>query len=174
VSGQAAEGARDIGVIRGVLIPLQGIKLLLPNMAVTEISDYRTPIAPPAGSPSWLLGHVMWRRTQLGILSFERLIGREIDMERPHQRIMVCHGLDEDAGQPFVGILAQGIPRLVRVSESVLEPMDISEHEGKPVLAYVRLGEENAYVPDLAQLSALIGMTGLSDQIPGATSRHEP
>lgn len=168
MTSQVQQATSDIGEIRGVLIPLQGFKLLLPNLAVTEVIDFRPPEAPPAGSPSWLLGHIMWRRTQLGILSFEGLIDRGIDADRPRQRIMVCHGLDEDTGPPFLGILAQGIPRLVRVSESVLETLDTAGYGGKPVLAHVRLGDEEAYVPDLAQLSALIAMTGLGDQLPGA------
>jgi chemosensory pili system protein ChpC len=142
--------------IRGVLIPLQGEQLLLPNAAVAEVIDYREP-SPQAGAPDWLLGSTSWRQRNLPIIRLERLLGQEQAGTSARQRIVVCHTLSDEARRPFVGIVATAIPRLVRVREEQLQTRPVPAGEGQGVVqARLALNDEAALVPDLAALERLI------------------
>ena len=142
--------------IRGVLIPLQGEQLLLPNAAVAEVIDYREP-SPQAGAPEWLLGSASWRQRNLPIVRLETLLGQEQARTSARQRIVVCHTLSDEARRPFVGIVATAIPRLVRVREEQLQTRPVPDGEGQGVVqARLALDDEAAMVPDLAALERLI------------------
>ena len=142
--------------IRGVLIPLQGEQLLLPNAAVAEVIDYRDP-SPQADAPGWLLGSTSWRQRNLPVIRLENLLGQEQGGTSARQRIVVCHTLSDEARRPFVGIVAAAIPRLVRVREEQLQAKPVPEGEGQGVVqARLKLDDESAMVPDLSILERLI------------------
>lgn len=141
--------------VRGLLIPLKQGGLLVPNSTVAEIIDNRPPEDRPEGSPEWFLGNIMWRRRPLPVVSYERLTGHDFDEGGLRQRIMVCHGLNPD-GPLFVGILSQGIPRLVRVSEENTTPDNEILPDNWPVLSRVNIGDDRAFVPDLPRLVSMV------------------
>src|SRR5690625_2399037 len=60
--------------IRGVLIPISGARLLLPNATVSEVITLSTP-EPIPGAPDWLLGRVGWRGWRLPLVAFSTLAG---------------------------------------------------------------------------------------------------
>ena len=60
--------------IRGVLIQVEGARLLLPNATIAEVLSYADP-EPVADAPHWLLGRIRWRGWQLPLASFSRLAG---------------------------------------------------------------------------------------------------
>lgn len=146
--------------IRAVLIPLAGETLLLPNAAVAEVIDYREPLAQPQ-APGWLLGSIDWRQRNLPVVQLERMLGCAGGPEKPvrpvgragrQRRIMVCHTQGEDAGRPFVGIVADAIPRLVRVRESSLQGLPRGQGDDKLVHARLMVESREALVPDLGEL----------------------
>jgi len=142
--------------VRGVLIPLQGEQLLLPNAAVAEVIDYREP-SPQADAPGWLLGSTSWRQRNLPVIRLETLLGQEQGATSTRQRIVVCHTLSDEARRPFVGIVAAAIPRLVRVREEQLQTKPVPQGEGQGVVqARLKLDDEAAMVPDLSVLERLI------------------
>jgi len=144
------------GEIRGVLIPLQGEQLLLPNAAVAEVIDYREP-SPQADAPDWLLGSTSWRQRNLPMVRLETLLGQEQPQGSARQRIVVCHTLSDEARRPFVGIVATAIPRLVRVREEQLQGLPTPQGEGQGVVqARLMLDDQQALIPDLAGLERLI------------------
>lgn len=46
--------------IRGVLIQIEGGRLLLPNATVSEVLSYADP-EPIENAPDWILGSIRWR-----------------------------------------------------------------------------------------------------------------
>lgn len=144
-----------VGEIRGVLIPLLGLRLLLPNAAVAEIIDYSPPAA-GRDQPDWLLGMIKWRQRNLPVIRFETLLGQASEDSGVRRRLAVCHALTADARRPYMGLVTQGIPRLVRVREELLEPMPGDDLAGLPVHARVRVNGEEALIPDLDRLEDLL------------------
>jgi chemosensory pili system protein ChpC len=140
--------------IRGVLIPLQSHTLLLPNAAVTEIIDYRE-LDPVDDAPAWLAGTTNWHRRRLPVVQFERLLGESEIVSGQRRKIMVCYTLNETAREPFIGILAKAIPRLVRVTPEQLQGRPLpSEMADSPVTAALSLGDQAALIPDLERLES--------------------
>jgi len=146
------------GEIRGVLIPVGQNSLLLPNAVVAEVIDYRDPSGEvDEADAAWLLGTVTWRQRKLPLVAFEGLLGETFSLPR-RARIAICHALDPEAGYVYIGIVSGGIPRLVRVHEQVVKPLDLGEpYAGCPILARVQLNDQEVLIPDLLELGSLIG-----------------
>lgn len=141
------------GEIRCMLIPLREGRLLLPNAAVSEIIGYRDP-EPVAPDLDWLQGRVAWHQRDVLVVDFERLMGREDTAAGIRQRIAVCYTLKPDGEWPLVGLLTQGIPRLLRVSRAAIESAERPGAGDSPVRMQVRIGGEALLVPDLDYLQA--------------------
>jgi chemosensory pili system protein ChpC len=142
--------------IRGVLIQVAGGKLLLPNAAIAEVLSFADP-EPVADAPPWLLGHIRWRGWQVPLVAFSRLAGISDERGGLGSRVIVLKALGGDAHMPFFAVLTEGFPRLVTVSAAALvngETGDDALPDG--VRARVLLNDEQALVPDLEQLEALV------------------
>jgi len=140
--------------VRGVLLPLHGGQLLLPNVSISEVAGYRTPEAPPEGAPDWLLGVLTWRQFNVPLISFDNLFGYR-QWELGHRaRIAICHTITGRARRHYIGILLRSVPHLVRVTEEVIEPLG-EVLDGNVTLArQVKIGDQDAWIPDLEHLEA--------------------
>lgn len=154
--------------IRCMLIPLHERRLLLPNAAVAEIIGYRDPeVIADAGAG--VQGTVSWRQREVPVIDFERLMGAG---ERPpgiRQRIAVCHVLTTDGGWPLIGLVSQGIPRLLRLTRSVIQDATSGPHGDSAIQMRITVGGETLVVPDFTYLQARLG----SDW-PQSQSRKSP
>lgn len=135
-------------VVRCLALPLSEQRLLVPGTTVAEIISYLE-TSPVAGAPPWVLGDFVWRRTRLPLISMEMAAGGNAPSAGPRSRIAVLHTLSPDAGVPFYGVLAQGIPRVVLASENTLVVADGPRPDRPLVRATVQLDGELALVPDL-------------------------
>ncbi len=139
--------------IRCMLIPLHEGRLLLPNASVAEVIGYREP--EPAQRPrSWLQGTVGWRQRQIPVVDFERLLGRAEHAAGIRQRIAVCYAPGLESDWPLLGLVAQGIPRLLRVSRAVIESAAAGETGTLPVFMTLSIGGEKLLVPDLEYIQS--------------------
>lgn len=138
-------------IIRGVLIQVADARLLLPNATIAEVLSFAAP-DPVAGAPAWLLGRIRWRGWQLPLLSFSRFAGIAAEEGGLGSKVIVLKALGGDAKHPYFAMLTQGFPRLVTVTEAALATVDDDGELPAGVLARVRLGENDAIVPDLAAL----------------------
>ena len=146
--GWISEGSGDI---RGVLIQVAGGRLLLPNATIAEVLSYAEPENDGAGV-DWLLGRFRWRGWQIPLVAFSRLAGIGEDKPGLGTKVIVLKALGGDRRIPFFAIVTQGFPRLVTVSRTALavEANDAPLPTG--VQALVRLNDEPALLPDLAQI----------------------
>lgn len=151
---QRDDTAQDI---RGVLVQVEGARLLLPNATIAEVMSYSDP-EPVAEAPSWLLGRVRWRGWHLPLVAFARIA--ELGEERGGigSKVVVLKALAQDAPLPYFALLTYGFPRLVTVSRDALV-LDAGGSEPLPngVCARVMFRDDPALIPDLEAIEAAIG-----------------
>jgi chemosensory pili system protein ChpC len=137
--------------IRGLLIPLAGEQLLMPNALVAEVVNYQPP-RPTEGAPAWLKGSIGWRGEILPVVSMEALMQLPEATLGHRARIVVLNALTGNARLPYLGLIAQAIPRLVRITPDNLEPVDEDGFQVPGSMAGVRIAGEAASIPDLDAL----------------------
>ncbi|WP_133000653.1 chemotaxis protein CheW [Luteimonas arsenica] len=147
--------------IRGVLIQVEGARLLLPNATIAEVLSYADP-EPVADAPDWLLGRIRWRGWQLPLASFSRLAGIAEEAGGLGSKVVVLKALGGDAHLPYVALLTKGFPRLVTVSRDALVA-DAGEGDAEGaaelplgVLMRVLLNNEHALLPDVDAIEGAI------------------
>ena len=141
--------------IRGVMIPVTGGRILLPNATVAEVITYSTPEKIP-NAPEWLLGRLSWRGWRLPLFSFSMLSGSAKQENTSNAKVAVLKGIGGNAKIPFVAMLAQGFPRLTTITPDLLIPTgDESEHPAG-VHAQVLVRDDQAVIPDLGQIEAMV------------------
>ena len=140
--------------IRGVLIAVARARLLLPNATIAEVLSFAPP-SPIEGAPEWLLGRIRWRGWELPLIAFSRMADIAPEAGGLGSKVVVLKALGGDSKAPYFAILTQGFPRLVTVSTDRLlhEP---DGHLPRGVHARVWLNEDEAYIPDLEAIEALI------------------
>lgn len=148
--------------VRSLIIPLSGTLLVLPNTAVAEVSDFKSP-QPIADAPGWLLGMMLWRGRSIPLLAFEPLLGHSAGAGGVHARAVVCNTLNGNAVLPFIAILAQGIPRLQELKLDTIEVVEARDQEQDTAVVAARLmvaGREGV-VPNLDALERQLLQLGV-------------
>jgi chemosensory pili system protein ChpC len=145
-----------IAEVYSLLIPLADSRLLVPRACVAEVIGYQMP-TPMEGAPPWYLGMVNWNGRTVPLVSFEGASGLMIPPASSRSRIVVLHALAGRAESGFIGIVSQGFPQLVRVSNDVVRPDNSrSFPERVPVLCQVRMLNETPLIPDLERLESMV------------------
>jgi chemosensory pili system protein ChpC len=145
-----------IGEVYSLLIPLVESRLLIPRACVAEVIGYQIP-APMENAPPWYLGVVNWNARSVPLVSFEGTIGQPIPPATARSRVVVFHSLAGRVDSGYIGVVSQGFPQLVRVSNDVVRPdHSRSFAERMPVLCQVRMSNETPLIPDLERLEAMI------------------
>jgi len=156
-----ATSYRSSSDVRSVLLPLKGAQLLLPNSAVSEVVGFRKSDGDARVASGWFLGSQNWRQQVLPLVSFERLVGLPGEAPSRRSRVAVCNTLNGNPKLPYIGVLLDNIPHLVRANEENLTPLEPSRDLGIFVLRQVKIFGEEAWIPDLDALErsvqALVG-----------------
>lgn len=144
--------------IRGVLIQVQGARLLLPNATIAEVLSYAPPEVVP-NAPEWLLGRIRWRGWELPLVAFARLSDMAQESGSLGSKVVVLKAIGGSAKMPYFAMLTQGFPRLVSVSRDALTAdADAGDDEILPqgVRARVLLREDHALLPDLEHIETML------------------
>lgn len=108
-------------VLPCLLIPVHGSRLVLPNVTVAELIPFQT-LEDVAGSPAWLLGRTEWRGTMIAVISYESFSGQKLGTNSDDLRIAVVNAPNgESDSLRFFGVLAQGIPSLVKLEAPAIK-----------------------------------------------------
>lgn len=142
----AAAVAREPVELSCALIPLlDDEQLLLPGVCVAEIMPWRRiKLLPDA--PNWCLGLLGWRGEVVPVIRFEHL-NSPCDGERRAGRCLVVMNRTAGSALPFYALAAEGLPRLVQLSQSDLSELD--DPPGPAETRRVRVGAETASIPAL-------------------------
>ncbi len=140
--------------IASLLVPLQGLQLLVPNVTVAEIVPV-SQILPVEGAPEWYLGNCIWREQRVPLVSYEAMNGGAKSGIHGRARFAVLNTTGTSDQLPFMAMLTQGLPRLARVNEEEISAMDVDEK--KPVeFMHVAWAGEEAIIPDVAAMEAML------------------
>ena len=144
--------------VQCVVIPLAHHSLLLPNVCVAEILPWRRIKALP-DAPPWLVGVLGWRGEMLPVVDYEALCSNAEPREG-QARCLIVMNRSSARGAGFYALLANGLPRLVPVAAEDLEGE--GQGNGPYAALKVKLGTEQATIPDLKQIEQAVQKFGLS------------
>jgi len=138
-----------------LLIPIQGGRMVLPNVTVAELIPFQSPEAAP-NAKDWLIGTIEWRGTMIPVISFEEFSGAKKGPAAQDLRIAVVNAPNGESGKMrFFGMVTQGIPSLVKLEEAAIKENQNSVLEKGQKMA-VTLETGHAVIPDLDMLEAAI------------------
>ena len=141
-----------IDKVRSLWIPLRGMNLLLPNVAVAEVVPYREPEALEQ-APDWMLGVLNWRNQRIPLVSYELFCRQDAPDATQRARILVMNNTRGDARLPFYAMVTSGIPRLFLADEEGLDDaLNKDAFASDHSQSAVRIGSEQADIPDLARV----------------------
>ena len=138
-----------------LLIPVQGSRLVLPNVTVAELIPFQ-PLEDANDASEWLLGRLEWRGTMIPVISYESFSGQKLGTNADDLRIAVVNAPNgEDGALRFFGILAQGIPSLVKLEEPAIKEkpnMDLKPGQKMEVTLETGYG----VIPDLDAIESAV------------------
>jgi chemosensory pili system protein ChpC len=143
-----AQAVRDIP---SMLLPVHDRQLLLPGVSVAEIVNYSYPDCPD-NAPAWLLGYIQWRQMAVPLLSFEILNQQDAPNYSGVPRIAVLNNTGLDENVPFIAIVLQGIPRLLRILPQDLTEVTDTELGAAEVAAMNISSGETVLLPNISVL----------------------
>ena len=145
----------EIDVLPCLIIPVQGGRIILPNVTVAELIGYQAPIA-SENTSDWLLGRFEWRGTMIPMVSYEMFCGQKMGVQAQDLRIAVVNAPNGDGGKlRFFGVVVQGIPSLIKLEEAAIkENMNTSLLKGQKLAVTLETG--HAIVPDLDAIESAI------------------
>lgn len=142
--------------VRSLWLPLEGINLMLPNVAVAEVINYQ-PLDMVENGPHWLLGVVRWRERELPVIALEGICGFGLPRQEESPRLSVLNSVLPDSDLPFYVMVTTGIPRLVIADEEALgESVLAGKQFPETVADVVTIGSENALIPNLEAIQLLV------------------
>lgn len=162
-----ANSAAQEEAVRSLVVPLAGIHLLVPNIAVAEVVAYREP-TPIAGAAPWMMGLVEWRGLKIPLLAFEVFAGLAAEPSPGARRLVIFNTLRGNDKLPFVAVASQGIPRSVRVSQGSVQQSALAAEPG--VICRLGVGEVSLAIPDLDAIEDALAQGGLAVIRDGANS----
>jgi chemosensory pili system protein ChpC len=138
-----------------MMVPTDPEMLLLPTSVMNEVVDFRD-IAPIEDAPPWLMGQIQWDNRQVPVFSFSGLInGKDVQAPGARAKVMILKSLAESGRVPFLGLLLSDLPRPVKVREEDLQETG-DEKKALGVFSRIRIGEEDAIIPDIDRLTHLV------------------
>lgn len=142
--------------VRSLWVPLDGVNLLVPNVAVAEVINYQ-PLDMIQSGPDWLLGSLHWREKHVPIISMERLCGFNLPQGARGARISILNSVQADSDMPFYAIVTAGIPRLFSADEDALGPSLMAANNLPDTVAdCVQIGSEQALIPNLDVIQTVV------------------
>ena len=145
------DGVQD--KVRSLWVPLREMNLLLPNIAVAEIGSYRVPEA-QADMPEWFLGMVKWREQRIPVISLEAVCGLSVPSNPVFSRLMIVNSVCPDSAIKHYAVVTAGLPGLIQFGDDTAD--EVVEYDDDALQCIVRIGQEEAVIPDLEYLQNLL------------------
>lgn len=138
-----------------LLIPIQGGRMVLPNVTVAELIPFQKPVA-LENTPDWIIGQIEWRGTMIPVISYEEFSGFKKGPAGQDLRVAVVNSPNGEQGKMrFFGMLTQGIPSLIKLEEAAIKENQNSVLQKGQKMA-VTLETGHATIPDLDMLETAI------------------
>ena len=142
--------------VRSLWVPLNGVNLLVPNVAIAEVINYQ-PLDLIQDGPEWLLGCLRWRDQELPVISMESLCGHSLPQAENSARISVLNSVQAHSDMPFYAMVTSDIPRLIHADADALgESLASIRTLPNSVTDCVQIGSEEALIPDLDIVQSVV------------------
>lgn len=138
-----------------LLIPIQGGRMVLPNVTVAELIPFQKPQV-LANTPDWVVGEIEWRGTMITVISYEDFSGLKKGLAGQDLRVAVINSPNGESGKMrFFGMLTQGIPSLIKLEEAAIkENQNTVLQKGQKMAVTLETG--HATIPDLDMIEQAI------------------
>ncbi|MGV6853175.1 MAG: chemotaxis protein CheW [bacterium] len=139
--------AKYVGEIRGMLLPIVGGHILLPNANIAEVITYTDP-EQVQDVPAWIYGRIVWRGWSVPVFSFSQMTESSQEEGFLGSKLAVFKALTGNPKMPFIATVSQGIPRVVTLNQETMQKV---EKKSLPlgVHSFVSIEGVEAMVPDL-------------------------
>jgi chemosensory pili system protein ChpC len=141
--------------LRALMLPLQESFLLLPQSAVADISFHYEKTRDRNSRPGWFHGDLYWHGSNVPVISYEKLNGKNYNTDTYKEKIAICNLLDSSENYPAVGLLVKAVPRMVQIQRGALLA-DNTERLAQFALAQVVFQGERMSIPDLDGIAKLL------------------
>jgi chemosensory pili system protein ChpC len=135
--------------VRSLWIPLREVNMLLPNVAIAEVSNYRVPDE-QADTPDWLLGTIDWRGQIIPVVSLELFCGDKIPANPVYSRFIIVNSVRANSPVHHYALVAAALPRSTLFDNTIVD--DVQDCDLPALQCRVFIGREQAVVPDLDHL----------------------
>ena len=141
--------AQEALTVRSQLIPLDSMRLVLPNTSIAEVVSHQGVEDFDADNvPQWVVGQISWRGIKLPLLSFESAMGENAPSISKSARVVVLNAGSHTESLPFYAIVSQGIPRLMALKGEAI--IDAPEQSDSPyVMRHTLVDGNPAIIPNL-------------------------
>ena len=147
--------------VRCLTLDLHGLKLLLPNTLVAEVTE-TIEVKPAGNTPDWLSGFVTWRGRNIPVIVFEELLGMETAGRHDDSRMVVLNTLNNNPRVPFIAMEIQGLPHLSLLKHGMLEYDENANTDERVILTAMRIDGESLLVPNLDAIERMLEGLGIS------------
>ncbi|MFT7549212.1 MAG: chemosensory pili system protein ChpC [Candidatus Azotimanducaceae bacterium] len=130
-------------------VSLQKSSILIPNASVAEIIPYE-PLQRVPDTPDWFLGFLGWRGVQVAVVSLEMLTQKRASFSLvsvSSASIVILRAISGEDDFKYLAIVAQSLPRLIRVTPDEL--FETGDSVERTELIKARYGDEVFAIPDI-------------------------
>ncbi|MRI31551.1 hypothetical protein EOPP23_00910 [Endozoicomonas sp. OPT23] len=139
--------------VDSLLLPMQQRPLLIPVDCLADVIDYSRPTK-TNNDEDWYLGKIDWRGQSIPLITFERANQGRFAEFSATARIAVMHSATGNEQLPFYGMVVQGVPQNISVSEENITASDDQPRPAETLRVTVR--EMAMAIPDLARLEQML------------------
>ena len=147
----AAEALKEV---RSLVLPLQGLQLVLPDSVILQIIG-SSEIIPIADAPSWMLGVITWQKRTIPVLSFEKAANYQYEQEQD-PRILVLKSLNNIEKMPFYAITLTGIPHPIRLNAENVSVVENASNTSALILNEALVEGEPISIPNVEALEEML------------------
>ena len=145
--------------IRCILISMRENWILLPNAVIAEVLNV-PPYLPIKNTPTWLIGDFNWREQVVPLIQLDTLLGVPVQGTgiTDQSKIIILNGISGNAKLPYIAIVSQQIPRLIKISEKNLKNIP-NPIKGEYIVRWIRVNDNMTLLPDLEKLERTVYKT---------------
>lgn len=144
-----------VELLNTLLFPMQRGMLVLPDIAVAEIVDYKSVTADDDCDADWYLGQFNWRDIDVPLVCFDRINGDEVANEDSFAKIVVINSVSERDLFPYWAFVINESPRMQNINEAALVQVEDADL-GEMTAMRAEIQGEAVILPDLEKIEAAI------------------
>ncbi len=142
--------------VRGLIVPLQGVSLLLPDSIILQVLTAVKP-TPYENSPKWLLGYLDWQKRKLPALAFEVAGDLHYVAESTSSGyFLVMKSINYIEKIPFYVLQISGVPHSIDFNEASISAVKNANISSPLILNQILVEGEITSIPNLDAIEQIL------------------